>query len=547
MPTLEWIGKDKVVNHDKEVPFRLLKEVRGKSLNGDDTENMIIHGDNLEALKALLPHYAGKVKMIYIDPPYNTGEENWIYNDKVNSPQMKEWLGKIVGKESEDLCRHDKWLCMLYPRLKLLRELLDREGVICISIDDNENYHLRRILDDIFGVNNFLASIIWDLGTGTRAGHFTRAHEYIIVYAKDKSLLTNFVYEGEEDIISERAIKKISKANPASIIEFPAGIDFEGEDSEFVGVFGGSEKVEVISGKMTFKNGKLEEPVKLMAGWAMRNQILSWLSGEETYDSKGQRVKRFYFAKNGKLQYEKIRGFVNPPSVLRKLASTKEGTKEIENIFGKGVFQFPKPSKLIRELIKIVSCKGDIILDSFAGSGTTAHAVLNLNKEDGGNRKFILVEMEDYADTITAERVRRVIKGYGKGKNKVEGTSGGFKYMELSEDPLFDRHGVISPKATYDDLANYIFFTETHNSIDRKKDKPKEGYLGEKGGVHYFLIFDGFPDLVFKNYLTEEFLQTLDKFDGKKVVYADAVLLDDETLRERGIEFKQIPYEIKTF
>src|SRR3990167_1109460 len=160
MPTLNWIGKEQVVNHDKEVPFRLLKKVKSLSV-GENSQNLIIHGDNLEALKALMPYYYGKIKCIYIDPPYNTGNEGWVYNDKVNSPKIKKWLGKVVGGEYEDLCRHDKWLCMMYPRLKLLKELLSDDGVIFISIDENEQGHLKLLLDEIFGESNQLGTFIW--------------------------------------------------------------------------------------------------------------------------------------------------------------------------------------------------------------------------------------------------------------------------------------------------------------------------------------------------------------------------------------------------
>lgn len=166
MPTLEWIGKDKVVNHHQEVPYRVLErqysyDEAGQHAEDNGSENMIIHGDNLEALKALLPQYEGKVKCIYIDPPYNTGNEGWVYNDNVNDPKIKKWLGEVVGKEGEDLSRHDKWLCMMYPRLKLLQRLLAEDGAIFISIDDVEFYNLRLICNEIFGDHNFIATIIW--------------------------------------------------------------------------------------------------------------------------------------------------------------------------------------------------------------------------------------------------------------------------------------------------------------------------------------------------------------------------------------------------
>src|SRR3989338_10175765 len=187
MPTLNWIGKEDVVNHDKEVPFRLLKKVKSASVG--NSQNLIIHGDNLEALKALMPFYTGKVKCIYIDPPYNTGNEGWIYNDKVNSPKIKKWLGKVVGRDSEDLCRHDKWLCMMYPRLKLLRDLLSDDGAIFVSIDDNEHCNLKQCLTEIFGDSNFINTIIWQRAYSpvNLNKYFSSNHDFIIIFAKDIS------------------------------------------------------------------------------------------------------------------------------------------------------------------------------------------------------------------------------------------------------------------------------------------------------------------------------------------------------------------------
>jgi adenine-specific DNA-methyltransferase len=344
----------------------------------------------------------------------------------------------------------------MYPRLFLARNLLRDDGVIFISIDDNEVHNLRLLMNEVFGEENLLAQLVWDLGTGTAAGHFARAHEYIIAYAKDKDILPNFIYEGKDDSISERAVKKISKGNPASLINFPKGIEFEGKDATFNNVIGNSEKINIVEGKMIFKDGKLFTSVTLEAGWAMRNQILSWLSGEETFDSKGQKVKRFFFDKKGVLQYEKQRGFINPQTVLRKIASTRKGTIEIEELFGQKVMDFPKPTQLIKTLINYVTKlqDADIVLDFFAGSCTTAHAALALNKEDGGNRKFICVQLPEKCDEdseafkagyktiaeIGKERIRRVIKKNKEeqdGKLDLDGSAAkqdlGFKVFKLKE------------------------------------------------------------------------------------------------------------------
>ncbi len=395
----------------------------------EEIGGIIMKSENFQALDFLMEKFQEKVRCIYIDQPYNTGNDEFIYKDEY---------------------RHSSWLSMMWDRLLLARNVLCKDGLIFVSIDDNEQARLKILLDKIFGDTNILAELAWDLGTGTAAGHFVRSHEYIFCYAKDKQLLPNFKYDGDEDIISERAIKKVSKGNPLSSIEFPAGIEIEDVDNiEFEGTIGGSEIVE-IEGKMVFENGKLKYPVTLKAGWAMRDQIISWLRGEETYDSKGQKVLRFFFDRNGKLQYEKVRGTINPKTILRNIASTRKGTAIIEDIFGERMMAFPKPVELISYLVKIVTDKErqDNIVDFFAGSGTTAHAVLNLNVEDGGNRKYILVEMGDYFDTLLKPRIQKLMysKEWKDGKPvSNEGIKHMFKYLYLEQ---------------YEDTLNNIVFSD---------------------------------------------------------------------------------------
>ena len=210
MPTLNWIGKDKVVSHHQDVPYRVLEHKygftadKGEQSTPTNSGNKIIHGDNLEALKSLLPEYEGKIKCIYIDPPYNTGKDEWKYNDKVDHPKIKKWLGEVVGKEGEDLSRHDKWLCMMYPRLVLLEKMLSKDGVIFISIDDNEVFNLKLILDEIFGSYNFLGNIIWQTTTDNNPRQITTEHEYIICYAKNKKNQTAW----ESHSIAAESIQK---------------------------------------------------------------------------------------------------------------------------------------------------------------------------------------------------------------------------------------------------------------------------------------------------------------------------------------------------
>jgi len=436
---LNWAGKSDAFKILQQTTTATLKPIKEESINFDTTENIFIEGENLEVLKVLQKAYYGKVKVICIDPPYNTGNDSFIYPDSFK--ERKEDYQKRIGdvdeegyllkegyfrKNSKDSGHyHSNWLSMMYPRLFLAKNLLRDDGVIFVHIDDNEVHNLRLIMNEIFGEENLLAELVWDLGTGTAAGHFTRAHEYVLCYSKSKDGLENFSYNGVHDTISERAVKKISKGNPASQIHFTPGIEFKGMDAIFRNQLGKKEVIKIIEGEMVFENGKLVKPVTLEAGWAMRNQILSWLEGKETFDSKGQKVLKFFFDKKGVLQYEKQRGFINPQSLLRNIASTRKGSTEIEELFGKNIMDFPKPVQLIKYLINIVTEKhSDIVLDFFAGSATAAQAVLEQNKEDGGNRKFILVQLPEKCEEeseaykagyktiadIGKERIRRVIK-----------------------------------------------------------------------------------------------------------------------------------------
>lgn len=559
MPTLDWIGKSAVVNHHREVPYRLLEDDPALSVGEPGSGNLLVEGDNLEALKALLPYYAGQVKCIYIDPPYNTGNEGWAYNDNVNAPEIRKWLHKVVGGEAEDLSRHDKWLCMMYPRLTLLRQFLREDGVIFVSIDDNEAHHLTALMNEIFLPANQLAALVWDLGTGTTAGHFIRSHEYILAYARQKECVPNFAYLGPEETIAERATKRWSKANPPSEIHFPAGIEIDGlAEAEFERAMGiPAEPIEIVAGfrgtrKAVFRDGRLAHPATLRAGWAVRDQILSWIDGRPTVDSKGQTVRRFFFDKNGLLKYEKVRGTVNPRTVLSKVASTKNGTAEIEQIMGTRAFGFPKPTALIKFLVGLL-CPGDeLILDSFAGSGTTGHAVLDLNREDGGSRRFILVELEEsIAQSVTRERLRRVIEGYTHRKasgaeEAVPGLGGGFRYCRLG-DTLFTADGKINPAVTFADLARHIFFVETGEPLSGEGGEPSP-LVGVSRGVAYYLLYNGIlkdKSANGGNVLTSAVLASLPPHDGPKVIYGTSCRLGSERLRRAGVTFKQIPYEIK--
>ena len=460
MPTLNWIGKDKVVNHHLDVPFRTLeKQYTFASNGGDDDGNMIIHGDNLDALKALLPMYEGRVKCIYIDPPYNTGNEKWVYNDNVNDPHIKAWLGKVVGAEGEDLSRHDKWLCMMYPRLKLLQKLMAEDGVIFISIDDAEYANLKLICDEIFGANCFVSNISWQRTYSTRndSKGIVNEVEHILVYSKlpdwqpsklPRTAEMNSIYKNpDNDVISWAsdnpfAPGAISHQGMVYAIQHPFTGKLIYPGNARCWTFGQEQTLEIMRGWCDYELRDLHDDEKRaeVCGTsidAVRKGVMGIVLSKSLEESAAQATlvykrgqwPKFYFTKGGKggirrkTYLENVGG--KPPTNLwlyTDTGHTDEAKKELLSIFkGKAPFNTPKPSRLIQFVLQIVGDKDAIILDSFAGSGTTAHAVLNMNKQDGGHRKFILVEMDDYAESITAERVRRVINGYGEGNKAVEG------------------------------------------------------------------------------------------------------------------------------
>lgn len=412
--------------------------------------NLLVEGDNLHALKALLPYYGGKVKCIYIDPPYNTGNEGWIYNDNVNAPEIKRWLGQVVGKEAEDLSRHDKWLCMMYPRLVLLRQFLREDGAIFVSLDDNEISHARLVLDEIFGASCFVAELIWKsrqhLDSRSKTG-ISLDHEYILVYEKQPKRLR---FRG-------RARDSSKYKNPDND---PRGTWM----SRSILGLATKEQRPNLHYILTDPKTGTKYPCPPATGWRYSRETMSALidEGRILFPKKPTgRPREKVFESN--LQT----AFTGFPSIIQDVF-TDEGTAAVRAIFGEQAFSFPKPPRLVAELIsQVATGQNDLVLDSFGGSGTTGHAVLQLNKEDGGNRRFILVEMEPkIARGITAERLRRVIAGYGE----TPGLGGGFRYCTLGE-PLFDERGQIAAAVKFADLAHHVFFTETGEPLPKRPDK----------------------------------------------------------------------------
>ena len=528
MPTLNWIGKEKVVNHHQDVPYRILEHQYtyegGKENKKGTSENKIIHGDNLEALKSLLPEFEGKIKCIYIDPPYNTGKEQWQYNDNVSHPKVQKWLGQIVGKESEDLSRHDKWLCMMYPRVKLLHKLLSDDGVIFVSLDDNEMVNAKMMFDEIFGLNNFIEIIIWKKRSGAPNDKIIGAtHEYILLYAKNKKNTT--LYR------KSRSVEQTSRySNPDN---HPKG-DWA-SDNLMANVKGGR-YVESLYFPITNPNTGQEHYPSSKGNWRYnKDKIQELLNNDEIYfgkDGKGRpKLKRFLC---------NVQDGVPFSTSWDYLPYNNSASKDILEIFGTiNEFDTPKPVKLIEEVLLLSTNKNDLILDSYAGSGTTAHAVLNLNKQDGGNRKFILVEMEEYSNKITAERIKRVTDGYVTIKIPVEGTGGTFSFYELGK-PLFLDNELLNEEVGIDKIEEYVWYSETKSPFH----KQEEAYLlGEKNSSAYYFYYDKGAMTT----LDESFLIKLKTKAQQYIIYADNCLLSKDIMEKYNIVFKKIPRDITRF
>ena len=543
MPTLDWIGKSKVVNHHLDVPYKTLErqysfDKDGQHTEDNGSENMIIHGDNLEALKSLLPQYEGRIKCIYIDPPYNTGNEKWVYNDNVNDPKIKKWLGEVVGQEGEDLSRHDKWLCMMYPRLKLLHRLMAKDGVIFISIDDNELYNLKMICDEIFGIRNYISSIavINNLKGRSDDKYIATAHENLLIYHKGY-YITNGVEMPEEyndeyklnDDKGRYRLQGLRKRGSGARREDRPNMFYPFYYNEINNVLSVDPIVNAIEiyphlsdgsdGRWRWGIDTARERITELTAQKVR--------GRGEYDV----FQKDYLPQNGSKR-------VKPKSFWSGTEfSAETGTLEVKGILGKGVFDTPKPTGLLECILQQSSDNNSIILDSFAGSGTTAHAVLNMNKQDGGNRKFILIEMMDYADSITAERVKRVINGYGEGKKAVEGTDGNFSYYELGE-PIFNGE-MLNETIGEDEIRKYVYFTETKKRLEPRKADEKY-YLGKYVDNAYYFYYEKEQITTLNN----DFLNTIQTTAGAYVIYADLCTLSDSELEKYNITFKKIPRDI---
>lgn len=544
MSELSFKGKEFVHNHHLSVPHRPLVPDPAKGIGSTRLDgNLIIQGDNLHALKSLLPLYAGKVDCIFIDPPYNTGNEGWSYNDNVNSPMLQAWLKENpIG--IEDGLRHDKWCAMMWPRFKLLHELLGEAGSFWMTLDDNEVHRARAMLDEIFGEQNFVACCIWHKNYSPKpsAQFFSEDHDYLLVYAKDKETWRPNLLERTDDMNAR----------------------YENPDNDPRGLW----KPGDLSARNYYSEGTY--PItcpsgRVIAGppggnyWRIKESKFREMDGD----------KRIWWGEDGN----------NVPSIKRFLSEVKQGRvpqtlweydevghtqdakKELLSVLdfasSDDVFVTPKPVALLSRVLDLASTEHSIVLDSFAGSGTTAHAVLAANKKDGGDRKFILVECEGYADVLTAERVRRVIDGYAytgtqreellkqsltftdlkkadklldqiasienldghrfdkiekkvkdgvltvEGvktvKERAEGLGGSFTYCTLGAAVDMDQLLTGEHLPDFSQLGALLFHTATSEALDPAKvtvpDAQGLGYLGESSAFHVWLIYR--PELAF--------------------------------------------------
>lgn len=613
MPTLEFKGKQYIYSHHHSVPFRELlvdkksMPASGKKPSLDD--NLIIHGDNLHALKALMPQYAGKIKCIYIDPPYNTGNEGWCYNDNVNSPLMKEWISKNANPvDKEDMQRHDKWLCMMYPRLKLLHELLADDGVIFVSIDDNELNNLRGVMDEIFGEENFIGMFIINSSpSAIDYGHIAKTHDYALFYAKD-ILMTETHYLREEDKVFKYK-DEIGSFNIYPLYNGNVAFNPKTRPNLFYPFY--------LNTDNKIEDDFYEIDIEKRDGWVEVYPVISrkdgvqrvWRWGKPKSIENLNKEIVGYKTEDGEyriVQKSRLTGKVIRSLQLDKEISSRRGTSEVEEIFKSKSFSFPKPIELLKRFIAVSTDKNSIVLDSFAGSGTAAHAVLALNKEDGGNRKFILVEMEDYANSITAERVRRAIQGYAftgidkqellnekinfsqlKNANKLlkkveliefqqadtfdkisktlkdgtlivtgetnvtdkkAGLGGSFTFCELGNEISIEKIITGESLPDYGALAKYVFYTATGKSLDGHAKEKLDYFVGETDLYEVYLIYK--PDIAFLrgndsalNYIKLKAIAARNS-KKEKLVFATAKYMGQKELSSQNITFCQLPYAI---
>lgn len=565
MTELSFKGKEFVYNHHLAVPFRPLvpdetKGIGPVALDG----NLIIHGDNLHALKALLPLYAGKVDCIFIDPPYNTGNEGWCYNDNVNAPMIREWLeSNPIG--IEDGLRHDKWCAMMWPRLRLLFDLLSDDGVIFICIDDNELYNLRLMLDELSrNPSNWIGTIVWKNVTDNNPTRIAVEHEYIVCFSKNKDSVEK-VWKSQFSDVKDLLVRIGSEfaAEHPDPEEMQAAYTawFREHKSELWpldrykyidadGIYTGSQSVHNPG-----REGYRYDVMHPETGKPCKQPLMGYRFPEETMRDLLAQDKILFGDDHEKIIELKVyaKDFLEKlPSVIELDGRT--AAYELRQLFPdrKKAFDNPKPTQLVDKILSYATRKDSLVLDSFAGSGTTAHSVINLNAKDGGQRRFILVEGEDYADELTRERVVRVQNGVPGAEQEPfrSGLGGTFTYCTLGDPVELDK--VLSGETLppYAGLGVALFHMATNHALDPAAVREDEFYLGAADDLHVWLIYK--PDLDWLK--SPEAALTLARAkafaashpDKRHLVFAPARFVSQKMLAEQNIpvEFVPLPFAL---
>ena len=483
---------------------------------------------------------------IYIDPPYNTGNEGWAYNDNVNSPVMQKWLKDKGPVDGEDLERHDKWLCMMWPRLQLLRDLLAEDGAIFISIDDNEQHRLRLVMDEIFGHDNFITNIVWQkkYAPAGDAKYFSDNHDFVLCYAKNKGSDKNL------PAWKRRLLPRTDKQDKAYKHDDNDGKGPWRPDNLTVKSYSDEYYYPIVNPK----TGKEYYPTQGTCWRAKKETMQKWIKDNRVFFGKTGMG-----APQGKRYLAEVQQGVVPLTVWthEEVVHTDGARKVLKGIFSEQQLPFDNPKALgvIKRIFTVATGKDALILDSFAGSGTAGHAVLALNKEDGGKRKFILVDCEDYADKVTAERIRRVIKGVKGAKDEAlqAGLGGSFTYCTLGDEMSIEGMLKGEQLPDYETLARHVFWTATGQSPDKIRPanaRGKDGFFCETKDRLYYLIYE--PALAFlqsgDSALNSVRAERIAKqAAGKKkpaIAYATHKFMSQKDLSTMGITYAQIPYGI---
>ncbi len=649
MPVLNWIGKDSVVTYHSKVPFRTLSLTYGYTAKhrreeglSSESGNMIVFGDNLLSLKALLPRLEGQVKCIYNDPPYNTGEK-WKYPDDCNDPRTKAWIDQWVGKQGEDLCRHDKWLCMMYPRLVLMRRMLRPDGVIFISCDDNEQASLRLMMNEIFGEDCFVSNVIWQKTYSPRNDKdgIPTATDHIVAYSR-RPHWNPFRLERTEGMNARYG-------NPDNDIDYWKSSDATAPNaSTHQGMVYAIQNP--FTGQMMYPtngrcwNAEQADLLDIMNKWCkyelrdlndadkraevcglsaneVRQGVLGIVLSEDIETSRrkatevlerGQWPIFCFSSTDSGLRKKTYLGNVGDRAVTNlwpfsEVDNTDGAKKELIEIFeGTVPFDTPKPTRLIDRILDIAVEPGDIVMDCFAGSGTTAHSVLKANLKDGGDRKFVLLEVDADIVKTTQERVQRAISGYEYTGTKTEriyekklnantlkritdyykdakqtyeqakasdnytdvhqptvkdnnlvveaekyydghrdGLGGGFDFMELGAPIFKDGTKMLNEDVGESELRRYVYYTETHQPLTQTRSEDYPYWLDDYQGVGYYFYYEADQPTTLSN---ETLLNVVKgRMDGGLIVYADLCEFSDDELEQMGITFRQIPRDIRRF